>query len=166
MSKIPPKSNKGIGTDVPPNKGAGVGIGTGIGNGMTKKKWDDDLKERPTFKVALEIFSSRKSPNVVELRKTLASFIKEPPSDFFGSNKSTQAMAFATLVKEISKHTSNSNRDKTWNLNYVATRLSLILVLHEMEMEDQAVANQKNLPRENPQSNSPLKELYASFKNQ
>lgn len=99
--------------DVPPNKSTGVGIGIGIGNGNTKKKWDNDLKERPTFKVALEIFSGRKSPNVVELRKTLASFIKEPPSSFFRSNKSTQAMAFTTLVNEIPKYSSIiSNRIK------------------------------------------------------
>jgi hypothetical protein len=119
MSKISPESNDSSIEYIPPRASSKSGNGnltrTGViaGNAANsgdiqggKKKWDDDLINTETYKIAVKFYSGRKSSSVAELRTTLASFICEPASNYFCSNASIQAKAFTSLKKDIPTYSS------------------------------------------------------------
>ena len=120
MSEISPESNDSSVEYIPPpassksdngnltETGAMTGnAASSTGNTETgKKKWDDDLINTETYKIAFKFYSGRKSPSVAELRTTLASFICEPASNYFCSNASIQAKAFTSLKKDIPTYSS------------------------------------------------------------
>ena len=177
MSEISPESNDSSVEYIPPpassksdngnltETGAITGnAASSTGNTETgKKKWDDDLINTETYKIAFKFYSGRKSPSVAELRTTLASFIREPASNYFRSNASIQAKAFTSLKKDIPTYSSITSRDKIWNTNYIANKLSLIQVMHEMEMTDRKEASTRGAARENQLKNSTLMKLFKDL---
>ena len=178
MSEISPESNDSSVEYIPPlassksDNGNITGAGGAItGNAATstgdaesrKKKWDEDLMITETYKIAFKFYSGRKSSPIADLRTKFALFIREPGSDYFRSNTSIQAKAFATLKKDIPAYSSVTSRDKIWTSTYIATKLSLIQVMHEMEAADRKEASKRNAARENQLKNSTLMKLFKDL---